>query len=45
MNNYVTPEAELVKFQTEDVLATSGSYNPEAQQGGGWGVDSGLDID
>lgn len=31
---YVTPEIEITEFETEDVITTSGGYNPSEGQGG-----------
>jgi len=31
---YVTPEIEITEFETEDVITTSGGYNPNEGQNG-----------
>lgn len=31
---YVTPEIEIIEFETEDVITTSGGYNPNEGQSG-----------
>lgn len=31
---YVTPEIEITEFETEDVITTSGVYDPDEGQGG-----------
>ncbi len=45
MKKYLTPEAELVKFQIQDVLAASETqgYNPEAEEGGQWNAGQGSE--
>ncbi|MBQ6380703.1 MAG: hypothetical protein IJJ41_03755 [Clostridia bacterium] len=41
MKKYIAPEMELVKFQVEDILATSGTVNIPAEQGGAWNAGQG----
>ena len=31
---YVTPEMEITKFEAEDIITTSGGYEPREGQGG-----------
>lgn len=42
MKKYVEPEAEIVRFQEEDIITTSGDQNPEV--GGGENEDGDLEM-
>ena len=30
---YITPEMEIIEFETEDVITTSGGYDPDEGEG------------
>ena len=41
MKQYFSPEMELVKFQVEDVLASSAVFNPDSTEGNDWNAGQG----
>ena len=40
---YKAPQADIMRFRPEDVIAAS-AYDPEAVEGGGWDSGSGTNF-